>query len=307
MELGPLKETKWHFCGVLPSDEVLKTMRLLHGHYSCWSLKQLDQWQDAAYEYLCTARGLSDRCVIVTNARRPWVQATVGRFAPRLEPLFDWGDGPSSDAGTDGVGNSDATASGEKDLDKGSSLLRVVYAREAMTRRDENMRPTSPDRNATAEEHQERLTAWKFAAMRREVRQFYSRYPEQTWKNVLSIGDARYEHDALQEVTFRRKSPSRERLRTKVIVLWPEPSITDITVRLQKSMILLPAYVRFDGDIDVDLSVPQEDSQHPLADALGMPELRDVPRVRGESAVGSLDDNLTDISCAVMSRLETPT
>jgi len=108
--------------------------------------------------------------------------------------------------------------------------------------------------------------------MRNVAAQFYSRYPEQTWKNILSIGDMKYEHDAVQELALSRQSAAREFLRTKAILLPGGPSLSELTLRLRFSCLMLPAYVRFNGNIDLDLR-RAPDPLEAIARALGIPEL----------------------------------
>merc|ERR1719264_1041027 len=98
----------------------------------------------------------------------------------------------------------------------------------------------------------------KMAVMQREADDFYSRYPGQTWKNVLSFGGGPLEHSAVQEVTFQRRSPARENLRTKAITEPFAPSVGELALRLEFGARLMPAYVRFDGDICLNLQVAEE-------------------------------------------------
>merc|ERR1711920_91151 len=37
---------------------------------------------------------------------------------------------------------------------------------------------------------------WKEAALKNEIASFYSRYSQQSWKNIISIGDSIFERDA---------------------------------------------------------------------------------------------------------------
>jgi FMN phosphatase YigB (HAD superfamily) len=42
----------------------------------------------ALFEHLCTAASLSERVVIVTNSRHPWVSECAAHFAPNILPLL---------------------------------------------------------------------------------------------------------------------------------------------------------------------------------------------------------------------------
>jgi len=206
-------------------------------------------WSAALKVYLQTAKSLSERYVIVTNALRPWVSECIKRFAPSLQHLFEREDGPQ-----------------------------VVYAREALSTTRGG--PGSPrgnpsrytDQEVLAEEMDDLLKKAKFAAMQVEANRFYSQYKGQTWKNIISVGDAKYEHDAAQDLAFRRRTPARERLRVKTIVTPENPSLTDLIYRLRLGTLLLPAYVHFDGDLDIDMN--NSASLTAVADALCMPELK---------------------------------
>eukprot|EP00928_Gymnodinium_smaydae_P061131 TRINITY_DN45289_c0_g1_i1.p1 TRINITY_DN45289_c0_g1~~TRINITY_DN45289_c0_g1_i1.p1 ORF type:complete len:342 (-),score=78.85 TRINITY_DN45289_c0_g1_i1:89-1114(-) len=244
--------------------------------------RQLQKWRESLSEYLSTACSLSTRCVIVTNAKAGWVESCVARFVPELQSLFDRSNGP-----------------------------RVVYARDALKaslRRSPGSPRGSPTRYAddcmTEDEFHAELTKAKFVAMRQEAKKFYSQYPEQTWKNILSVGDAKYEHDAAQEVAFRRRALERERLRLKALLTPASPSVADLTYRLRLATILFPAYVQFDGDLDLDMNTPER--LQAIADALEMPELRDVIRptpIREEDQT-ALEEDLDEITIRVYQRLK---
>merc|ERR1712217_192299 len=127
------------------------------------------------------------------------------------------------------------------------------------------------------EEKEEQLTAWKYAAMKQETLSFYSRYPHQTWKNILSFGDRRYEHHALQELTFRREGPARERVRTKSYILPEAMSIGWMTMAWQYANIFFPIYIRYDGDFTLDESDrPGVHRMRENAQVFNMPELLDL-------------------------------
>lgn len=207
----------------------------------------LPQWRDALFQYLCVACSLSEHCVIVTNSTRPWVEDCINRFVPALRQLLVC-----------------------------QAHLHVVYASEALESSRVAARSWSREGKQAASSPSSPMTAAKLAAMHREATCFYDRYPEQTWKNIISLGDMKYEHDALQELARRRPSPCQERLRAKAIILPGSPTLSELALRLQFSRLLLPAYVRFDGDIDLDLrSAP--DPLQAIAQALDMPRLAELP------------------------------
>jgi hypothetical protein len=256
--------------------------------YSTWSTLELsaeqnnllERWRIALQLYIKTACSLSERCVILTNARRPWVTQCLERFAPDLQPMLSRDDGP-----------------------------RIVYAREALPsqRGDPGSSRGVParytDKDILAEEFQEMLTKAKYAAMRQEAKDFYSQYAEQTWKNILSVGDSKYEHDAAQDLAFRRRAPARESLRVKAIVTPLSPTIRDLAYRLRLATLLWPAYVNFDGDLDLNMNTPEQ--LYAIADSLCMPELRGLvrPLPISEEVEESLVDDFDEVALLVHDRI----
>eukprot|EP00931_Biecheleriopsis_adriatica_P112186 TRINITY_DN8674_c0_g2_i1.p1 TRINITY_DN8674_c0_g2~~TRINITY_DN8674_c0_g2_i1.p1 ORF type:complete len:374 (+),score=55.95 TRINITY_DN8674_c0_g2_i1:28-1122(+) len=243
-------------------DETLfPTTELTERWNQCWAdpklqlsphqKRLLEDWRDALSEYITEARRLSSKVVIVTNARSPWVDTCLAKYAPDLLPLFE--PGPE---------------------------FKVVYAVEELERlstKGFRHRPLRQQLRSSPDEREEFYTRAKFAVMKREVDSFYSQYEGQTWKNILSLGDMFYEHDAIQDVTFRREPPKLkdERVRTKAIVLPTEPTMSQITLRLRFSKRMLPAYIAFDGSIDLDLRGASDPLQA-ISEALRIPDLIEV-------------------------------
>jgi len=221
--------------------------------------KQLVRWCDALLKFLKAACCVTERCVIVTNSRRPWVQQCARRFAPDMLQLLE-----------------SARTMGSTVACGGS--VRIAYANEAISRkryRRDGIRPVMQELAPCDLELEEQLMKPKQDSMRKEAEDFYSRYSGQTWKNIISIGDMPYEHNALQEVTFRRVSPERERLRTKAVTLPTGPSVEEVTFRLELLTRLLPAFVHHDGDLSIELEALQ-DHLKVLATVLDIPEFADL-------------------------------
>jgi len=205
----------------------------------------LARWREVLASYLRVGCSLSTHCVILTNSKRGWVDSCIDRFAPNLRPIFNREDGP-----------------------------RVVYAMEELpacrllpgiTRGNPVRCPGLADEE---QEHDEKLKKAKFMAMQREAKEFYT--------NILSIGDSRYEHDAAQDLAFRRPSPRGERLRMKTLTTPVGPPLGDLTYRLRLSTLLWPTYVNFNDDLDLDLNTA--DGLQAIARALGIPGLRSLIR-----------------------------
>lgn len=218
---------------------------------------ELEDWRQALQQLISTARALSERCVIITNASPSWVRCCLKKFAPELLP----------------------------DFERSKGGLHVIYAPELLNKYLEahglRIQPVNPSLANLTAERRERMTAAKLLAMKREVANFYSKYPEQTWKNVISVGDASYEHDAVKELRWCHAAQARERLRTKAITLPSGPSLAEITFRLHFLRLLLPTIVHHDGDLDLNLGAHQGvDPIKACANCLDLPELDHLDSVR---------------------------
>mmetsp|Transcript_97787 Transcript_97787/g.276773 ORF Transcript_97787/g.276773 Transcript_97787/m.276773 type:complete len:384 (+) Transcript_97787:85-1236(+) len=230
-------------------DDTLFPTSELHGWTqspSSTEEAELKDYGSAVHEYLSLACTLSEGVVIVTNSVRPWVETCIDKFVPGLQKFLDQGE------------------------------LRVVYAREVgrIWCRERNLNPVIHRAPRADNEVSQEFTAMKRKAMEREVKAFY-RQRGQPWTNILSFGDAPFERDALQDLAFRRVSPPGERLRVKTVLLNTAPSITSMTLRLRLETQLLPAYVQFDGSIDLDLQETGK-PMGSIAQALRMPQLMSV-------------------------------
>merc|ERR1719352_1282807 len=95
---------------------------------------------------------------------------------------------------------------------------------------------------------------WKEHAFEGEITRFYSRYSQQSWKNIISIGDQVCEHNAVKLVTSNRPADmKRKKCRVKTIKLLEDPTIEDLTAQLHVVYQWLTGIVMYDGDLDVDL------------------------------------------------------
>jgi len=154
------------------------------------------------------------KVVIVTNAKRPWVDISRGSFLPALKDVLE--------------------------------EIPVIYALELL--RDD---PPDPEPQPG-----QLLTATKARAMKAVVSEFYSRYPKQSWKNIVSIGDALFEHDAIRQVVQQR--PMEKPCRTKTVKLLEGPTIAGMVVQLSIVENWLTKIVQMDNNIDIDLSASEE-------------------------------------------------
>jgi hypothetical protein len=171
--------------------------------------QELTKLVDQALPLLRAAKAMA-QVVIVTNARRPWVETSCQHFMPSLMRELEG--------------------------------VNVIYAMEFLEE-DEADYMINP----------ELLTEAKARAMKSAVSDFYSRYRNQSWKNVVSIGDALYEHDAIRQVTHERPTDSKK-CRTKTIKLMEGPTSAVMVKQLGLVESWLAKVVNADHDIDIDLS-----------------------------------------------------
>jgi len=242
--------------------------------------RDLEPWREALHEYLFAACSLSERLVIVTNSKRPWVDACIQRCVPRLRPLFQRRLGGPTVVYADEAmraARNKAQASA-KTASRGGALgalgccLAGVSALIHSLFEEVHNGAEDLESELSEEELKEEATEGKRLAMEMAADEFYSRYPGQTWKNIISLGDMRYEYDAVQELSSRRVAQPRERLRTKAVLLPGGPSLRELTSQLQLLRLLLPALVRFNGDVDLDLRSAADPLQA-IAEAMHMPQL----------------------------------
>lgn len=213
----------------------------------------LSEWAEVLEDYLAAVTALSDRVVIITNARPPWVEECFERFAPRLSDLLVFG--------TPGGANPPR------------GKVKVIYARdhyESLKARGQVVGNLDKDRQ---------ITMAKFNAMRSEARAFYRRGQGHTLTNVLNFGDMQYEHEAVRELEHSRRS-AHDQCRIKSVLLPASPTITGLVLRLRLETRLLSAFVNYDGSFDLNLQTCTDPFRE-ISNALRMPDLLEtnVPRL----------------------------
>jgi len=162
------------------------------------------------------------RVVIVTLAREGWVELSCKNFLPGLNEVL-------------------------RELG-----IEVFYARDMLSRW--KVRCAMLD-------NLDLLQLMKQAAMRRCIKRLYSR-PTRSWKNLISIGDSRTEHDALTEVAFacvqHDQAGLQKNCRCKTVKLLEEPDMLHLTAELEVLAGWIQPLAIYDGDIEVDLSNSEE-------------------------------------------------
>ena len=94
----------------------------------------------------------------------------------------------------------------------------------------------------------------KSRAMHRLLNQFYSHYPGQSWKNVVSIGDSLFERQALVDVIEGHDQPEGKRCRCKTLKLADAPDLEQFNSQLDLLSVWLRYIIRYDDDCDIDLN-----------------------------------------------------
>jgi hypothetical protein len=93
-------------------------------------------------------------------------------------------------------------------------------------------------------------TTWKERSFRDVIENFYSQYPNQSWKNIICVGDAPYEHDALERVVSVEQLAGRgKRVRAKSVKFMPQPSVDRLASELAMLRESLEEIVGHDDDI----------------------------------------------------------
>jgi hypothetical protein len=184
--------------------------------------KPLGEVQDIVCNILHTAAELG-KIVIVTNAQVNWVQTSCQNFLPKVGPVIQ------------------------------QHNCGIVYARAKF-----ELDPPSPQgRGSNRFEYNSNANCpqtWKEDAFRGEITKFYQRYANQSWKNIVSVGDQVCEHDACKIVVSQRPAETRKRkCRVKTIKLLEDPSIEDLVAQLHVVHSWLRGIVAYDGNLDVDL------------------------------------------------------
>jgi len=228
---------------------------------SAEQVEMLEAFQDSLRRFLRAARHRAS-VVIVTNAKLGWVEECLQRFVPDLLPLF-------SEVGAP----------------------KVVYAREflAIQRRKKRLPTedmcTNPVRHSNvysdnAEEWQikmqRELSLAKYEAMRFESDLFFKGQIT-TCRNIISMGDMEYEHEAVQELGMTMVLPEDEELRVKSLLLPEDPSLTELSIRLDLIRLLLPACIHAQHDFFLNLKVESnETAMQALSQALQLPALSEL-------------------------------
>lgn len=220
--------------------------------------------------------------VIVTNAQDPWVETSCKYYLPGALPLIRAMPVIYAHAVYDATGYgaavpgppSVALAATEEELTRQPNVEvgvagapgmynqgRTVKAPAAVAAADVDDeswgsdslgQATSVAATSALGEEERAPQRWKEAAFIEELKRFYGRYEGQSWKNVISVGDALFERDALRHVVSTR--PDRQKqCRTKTVKLLDEPTIEELIKQVKLVLDGIEHIVKYDGNLDIEL------------------------------------------------------
>lgn len=242
-------------------------------------LQPLRRLEDTIARLLDTALRLG-KVVIVTNAQEPWVETSCRHFLPGLEPYlrripvryahaqyqdeFGLESNPAPIAEI--FAQSEAISTGKGELASTQATTATTVSGGTAAKDAESARTTKSDFKGqgtasgafsltTAESSLDLEVAprmWKEAAFREELKEFYSRYANQSWKNIVSVGDSIYERDALRHVISGRPTKTR-RCRTKTAKMLDEPTIEELIKQIKVVHDGISAIVQYDGNLDIEI------------------------------------------------------
>jgi len=92
---------------------------------------------------------------------------------------------------------------------------------------------------------------WKARTFEEFIDRFYSRYPNQSWKNVVSVGDAPHEREALARVVRFAPRTSSHKCRSKSVKFAVRPTVDQMISELQMLSKSIFEIVTHDGDLDL--------------------------------------------------------
>lgn len=206
--------------------------------------------------------------IIVTNAQSPWVETSCKNYLPGALPLIraipvvyaqavfeavGYGDAQSESEGGPGMYNQARRRGGTA-----TSTARTAATGATGEFQEESGANAASSWGAsfgetgtfTAEELAPQR--WKEAAFLDQMKKFYGRYEGQSWKNVISVGDACFERDALRVVMGLRPTKSKQ-CRTKTVKMLDEPTIEELIKQVKVLLDGIQHIAKYDGNLDIEL------------------------------------------------------
>eukprot|EP00440_Ansanella_granifera_P029981 gb/GFBE01032571.1/.p1 GENE.gb/GFBE01032571.1/~~gb/GFBE01032571.1/.p1 ORF type:complete len:318 (+),score=77.26 gb/GFBE01032571.1/:1-954(+) len=202
--------------------------------------------------------------IIVTNAMDPWVETSCRNFLPALLPLVSQLPVIYARSIYEAQGLEQARSQSRGSSPSGRTPLPGLYAANG-----QNRLATHQMRMAQQRFDEMSPQRWKEVAFQQEIKDFYSRYQHQSWKNVISVGDSIFERDAVRRVVTQRPNPKRK-CRTKTLKLFDDPEIEELIAQVRVVHDVINVMVQYDGDLDIEI-----DEDDLKVDAPIMEKIRD--------------------------------
>lgn len=182
------------------------------------------------------------QAILVTNSKRPWVEMSA-------KQIF-----------------------AQKKLWNVLRSLPLFYALEFvdMAAEASNMRaniekmgqdPSHQTGQADTQKHIENLMVkTKEKAMEFAVTEFYKKYEGQSWKNVITVGDGFFEHQAIKKVVNNRPEYTQgKKCRVKTVKYLEHPTLDGLVNQLKLTRSWIRKICALDEDLDVDFTAPMSD------------------------------------------------
>eukprot|EP00929_Paragymnodinium_shiwhaense_P008088 TRINITY_DN112006_c0_g1_i1.p1 TRINITY_DN112006_c0_g1~~TRINITY_DN112006_c0_g1_i1.p1 ORF type:complete len:371 (+),score=95.82 TRINITY_DN112006_c0_g1_i1:96-1208(+) len=97
-------------------------------------------------------------------------------------------------------------------------------------------------------------TKWKEREFQNLVEKFRCTYQRESWKHLITVGDALHEHEALKAVVRETPWYRARRYRTKTMKFVIKPSISELQNELESLTGSMKEVLTFDGDLSLILS-----------------------------------------------------
>eukprot|EP00490_Sorites_sp_Unknown_P022385 CAMPEP_0114669086 /NCGR_PEP_ID=MMETSP0191-20121206/37499_1 /TAXON_ID=126664 /ORGANISM="Sorites sp." /LENGTH=357 /DNA_ID=CAMNT_0001923963 /DNA_START=33 /DNA_END=1106 /DNA_ORIENTATION=+ len=265
-------------------------------HLDAEQERLLKMWRKSLQRFMKAMAEFAGHCAIVTNAEIMWVEDCLQRFAPEVLQLTREAGGPT--------------------ILHAKDILRSMRSRKHIWQHDEISLPARHLDVYREDDIQHfkyvEMTAAKYQAMKLEFHRVFDHRQGMSRCNVINFGDMEYEHEAVLELGMRLcELPDLQEPHIKSFLLPEAPRITELALRLDLLRMLLPAIVRLDGDISLNLKEWCSDGwmctpMALLSKALRIPDLQNVemPHAFGLGEPPTDDevaDSLQEVAAALAS------
>lgn len=112
------------------------------------------------------------------------------------------------------------------------------------------------------------LTNTKAKAMKEALQAFYASYDNQSWKNIVSLGDAHFEHDAIKKVVQERPEHMQGKpCRVKTLKFIEAPTLEGILNEIRIATRWISKVCDLDDSVDIDMGNCTIEDLHKTDDA----------------------------------------